>query len=152
MKRFTAAILFASACAAATLAVSAQTSSSNPTDVDAVKQVGQAMGDAMIALDAETLDRIFADDWATVGSSGNVYTKDMLLRDIKAGKNKLVWYEMGPMDVQTFGDVAIVEGSVAEKRIHDGKDTDSKAVYSDILKKRDGRWVVVRSIGTALTE
>lgn len=152
MKRLTASVLLSSAFAIAAAAAMAQTSSRDPVAAAAVRQVGQTMGDAMIALDVEKLDRVFADEWATIGSSGSVYTKDMLLRDIKAGKNKLVWYEIWPMDVQTFGDVAIVQGGVSEKRIHDGKNTDMKAVYADILKKRDGRWVVVRSISARIAQ
>jgi ketosteroid isomerase-like protein len=147
MKRLIASVLLACAFGVSAWAVSSKTSSADSSAVDAVKQVGQDMGDAMIALDIEKLDRIFGDDWVTIGLSGKVFTKQMLLRDVESGKKKLVWFELGPMDVQIFGDVAIVQGNVAEKRTLDGKDTDMKLVYSDILNRRDGHWVVVRSMG-----
>ncbi len=38
---------------------------SDSTDVDAIKQIGQDMGNAMIAGDIAKLNQIFADDWAT---------------------------------------------------------------------------------------
>ena len=148
MKIRIAAVLFASVFAATAWAASPVASSEEAFAADAVRQVGQDMGDAMIALDIGKLDRIFGDDWMTVGLSGGVYTKETLLRDIRAGKKKLTWFELGPIDVQVFGDVAIAQGYVAEKRIIDGKDIHIELVYSDILKKRDGRWVVVRSMGT----
>lgn len=56
-------------------------------------------------------------------------------------------FENGPMDVQVFGDVAIAQGSVTEKRIRDGKDASGKLVWMDLLKKRSGKWVIVRSLG-----
>ena len=149
MKRLIASVLLASAFTLPALAASSQASSADSSAADAVKQVGQDMGDAMIALDIEKLDRIFGDDWVTVGLSGNVSKKEMLLRDIKTGKKKLTWFELRPIDVQVFGDVAIAQGNVAEKRIIDGKETYMELVYSDILKRRDGRWVVVRSMGAA---
>jgi hypothetical protein len=51
------------------------------------------------------------------------------------------------MDVPVFGNVAVVHGSVTEKRIRDGKDTSGEFVWMDLLKKRAGKWVVVRSAG-----
>ena len=141
------AVLFACACAAPVFAASSQASSADSSAVDAVKQLGQDMGDAMVALDVDKIDRMFGDDWVSVGSSGNVSTKETLLRDIKTGKKKLTWFELRPIDVQVFGDVAIAQGNVAEKRIIDGKEIYMELVYADILKKRDGRWVVVHSMG-----
>jgi uncharacterized protein (TIGR02246 family) len=146
MKRLIASVLFTSVFAVAAWAASPEASSEDSSAVDAVKQVGQDMGDAMIALDIDKIDRIFGDDWVTVGSSGNVSTKETLLRDITTGKKKLTWFELRPIDVQVFGDVAIAQGNVAEKRIIDGKEIYMELVYADILKKRDGRWVVVHSM------
>jgi len=51
------------------------------------------------------------------------------------------------MDVQVFGNVAVAYGSVAEKSMRDGKDTSGESVWMDLLEKRDGKWVVVRSAG-----
>ncbi|MEO6687844.1 MAG: nuclear transport factor 2 family protein [Dokdonella sp.] len=150
MKTRIASVLFALAFIAPAWAAMPHATSTDASAVAAIKQLGQDLGDAMIALDIEKLDRMYGDDWVTVGSSGTVYTKEMLLRDFKADKKKLTWFELRPMDVQVFGDVAVVEGNVAEKRIVDGKETYMEVVYSDILKKRDGRWVVVRSMGAGV--
>ena len=147
LKKICGALLFACICAAPVFAASSQASSADSSAVDAVKQLGKDMGAAMVARDIEKIDRIFGDDWVSVGSSGKVSTKATLLRDIKAGKKKLTWFELRPIDVQVFGDVAIAQGNVAEKRIIDGKEIYMELVYADILKRRDGRWVVVHSMG-----
>ena len=122
----------------------------DPADVASIKQIGQDMGDAMVAGDVNKLSQIFADDWASVGGSGQVITKETLLNDFKSFHDKLLWFENGPIDVQIFGDVAVACGSVKEKRTRDGKDTSGEFVYMDLLRKREGRWVVVRSAGTRL--
>ena len=122
MQKFVGAVLFTSLCAGLVLAQPLEAPSNDPAAVDAVKQVGQDMGDAMVAVDIDKLNQIFADDWATVDSSGKIFTKASLLSDSKSGKHKLEWFENGPTDVQVLGDVAVAQGSVKEKRIQNGKD------------------------------
>jgi uncharacterized protein (TIGR02246 family) len=119
--------------------------SNDPAAVEAIKQLGRDLGDAMVDGDIDKVNQIYADDWAVVGRSGTLVTKDRILQNMKAGKNKLVSYVLGPMDVQVFGDVAVVHGGVSEKRVTDGKEDSSESVYMDLLKKRAGKWVIVRS-------
>jgi ketosteroid isomerase-like protein len=121
--------------------------SNDPTDVSAIRQLGRDMGDAMVARDIDKLTQIYADDWASVGGSGKIVTKADVLRNFKSGKDKLVSYELGPIDVQVFGNVAVAHGGVTEKKIQDGKDVSGELVYMDLLKKRADKWVVVRSAG-----
>ena len=116
----------------------------NTADIEAIKQLGRSMGDAMVAVDIDKLNAIYADDWATVGSSGRINTKQSLLDNVESGKSKLLWYELGPIDVQVVGDVAVAHGTVKEKRING---FNGEVVYMDLLRKRAGKWVVVRSAG-----
>jgi ketosteroid isomerase-like protein len=147
MQKFVGAVLFNSLCAGLVLAQPLEAPSNDPAAVDAVKQVGQDMGDAMVAGDIDKLNQIYADDWATVDSSGKIFTKESLLSDFKSFHDKLEWFELGPTDVQVFGDVAVAQGSVKEKRTRNGKDTSGHFVWMDLLKKREGKWAVVRSAG-----
>jgi ketosteroid isomerase-like protein len=118
--------------------------------VDTIKQLEQDMGNAMVAGDIDKLNQIYADDWATVGSSGKVITKATLLTDFKSFHDKLEWFENGPMDVQVFGNVAVASASVKEKRTRDGKDTSGEFVWVDLLENRGGKWVVVRTASARL--
>src|SRR5215472_6179250 len=96
--------------------------SNDPTAVKAIKQLEQDMGDAMVRVDLAKLGEIYADDFATVGSSGKVFTKKDVLADFESFHDKLESFENGPMEVQVFGNVAVAYGSVAEKRLRSGKD------------------------------
>jgi uncharacterized protein (TIGR02246 family) len=127
-----------------------QAQTKNASDVDAIKQISQDMGDALIAGDINKLSQIFADDWVTVGSSGQVTTKKTMLTDFKSFHDKLEWFENGPIDVQVFGDIAVACATVKEKRSRDGKDTSGEFVWVDLLEKREGKWVVVRSSGARM--
>ena len=148
MKKLVGAVLFACVCVGLVSADSPHAPSNDPADVAAIKQVGQDMGDAMVAGDIDKLKQIFADDWVSLGSSGKTLTREGFLSDFKSGKHRLVSFELGPIDVQVFGNVAVAHGSVTEKRTDDGKDTSGEFVYMDLLRKREGKWAVVRSAGT----
>jgi len=128
----------------------APAASKDPAVIEAVRRVERDMGDAMVAVDIDRLNQIFADDWVTIGSSGKIITKEKVLEDFRSGKDKLVSYENGPIDVQVFGDVAVAHAGVTEKRIRDGKDDSGESVWMDLLEKRAGKWVVVRSAGASV--
>jgi ketosteroid isomerase-like protein len=118
--------------------------------VETLKRLGQQMGDAMIARDIAALDRIFADDWLSIGSTGRSVKKDSVLEKFRNGTDTLESFELGPMDVLVLGNIAAVRGTVTEKRHRDGKDVSGELLYMDLLEKRDGTWVVVRSTGKRL--
>jgi ketosteroid isomerase-like protein len=130
--------------------VPSQAQPKDTSAVDTIKQLERDMGNAMIAGDIDKLNQIYADDFATVGSSGKVVTKETLLTDFKSFHDKLEWFENGPIDVQVFGNVAVACARVKEKRSQDGKDTSGEFVWMDLLEKREGKWVVVRSAGAKM--
>jgi ketosteroid isomerase-like protein len=121
--------------------------SNDPGSVNAIKQLEQDMGDAMVRVDLARLGEIYADDFFTIGSSGKVFTKKDLLADFESSHNKLESFENGPVDVRVFGNVAVAYGSVSEKRLRGGKDISGNYVWMDLLENRNGKWVVVRSAG-----
>jgi len=69
---------------------------------------------------------------------------------VERGHN-LVAFELGPMNVQVLGNVAVVQTSVAEKRFEDGKDISGKFVFMDLMEKRAGKWVIVRTLGARVS-
>jgi ketosteroid isomerase-like protein len=146
MNKLTVPIAFACLGIGIVLAAPPQPSS-DLSEINAVKQVEQEMGDAMMRLDVEKLSQIYADDFAMLSSKGKVLTKQDILHDFDGKDNKLESYENGPMDVQVFGNVAMVHGGTRETRSKDGKDVNMEVAWMDLLEKRDGRWVVVHSAG-----
>ncbi len=152
MKAFAMSILFACLCVGLVLADSPKARFSpkapfnDPADFAAVMQIEQTLlGDAIVAVDMEKLNQIYADDFAMIGSSGKIITKQDILQQIKSRKRKLVSYELGPIDVQVLGNVAIGHGAVTEERIVDGKNVHFELVYHDRFEKRAGKWWLVSS-------
>jgi len=151
MKKLATLVLFACVCVGLVLADSPKARFSpkapfnDPTDLATIKQIERELGDATVTVDIEKLNQIYADDFAIIGSSGKIITKESILQQIESGKYKLVSYELGPIDVQVLGNVAVGHGAVTEKRIADGKDLNVELVYMDLFEKRAGKWVLVRS-------
>jgi ketosteroid isomerase-like protein len=149
MKKLIAFALFACACTGRSPAAAppAHASSAALDAVERVERVAQEMGDAMVASDADRLARVYADDFAAVGMSGQFYTKKDIMGDLASFHDKLLSFELGPTDVQVFGHVAVSQGTVQEKRVRDGKDTSGQFAWMDLLENRGGSWVVLRSAG-----
>ena len=150
MKTFSLPVLLACACVAPASANSSEAAASkDANDIAVIKQVEKDIGDAMVAVDIDKLGRIFADDWAMTVPAGKTATvsKETLLRDFESGNDKLAAFELGPIDVQVFGNVAIAHGSSTEKRTRNGHDASGQFVWMDILEKRAGNWVVVKGAG-----
>ena len=140
-------VFHVSTCVGVASAGSAQTQWNDPAVVETLKQLERDMGQAMVAVDIEKLNRIFADDWTSIGASGAVVTKEKMLSSFKSGVHRLEAFELGPMDVQVKANVAVVHGRVTEKRTQTGKDVSGEYVWMDLMEKRNGTWVVVRSAG-----
>ena len=147
MKTFLGVLVLAWSCMLPQMARAAEAPAQDGDEVETLKRLGQQMGDAMVARDIAALDRIFADDWVSVGASGKVVTKESVLQGFKSGGDTLDSFVLGPMDVLVLGNIASVKGTVTEKRHHGDKDASGEFVYMDLLEKRAGRWVVIRSSG-----
>lgn len=150
MKTICLPVLLACASMAPVSANSSEAASSKDTnDIAMIKQVERDIGDAMVAVDLDKLSQCFADDWVTTVPAGKLatITKQTILRDFKSGSDKLEAFELGPIDVQVFGNVALAHGSSTEKRTRNGKDASGQFVWMDILEKRSGKWVVVKGAG-----
>ncbi|MEO7730134.1 MAG: nuclear transport factor 2 family protein [Kofleriaceae bacterium] len=109
---------------------------------DTINQIARDWGNAEIASDVDTLSHIVADDWVS-GYPGKTSTKASFLSDVKTGDHKLLFFELGPQDVRVFGHVAVVQGSVTERRV--GHLGTFHVGYMDVFENRGGKWLVVRS-------
>ena len=151
MKKLIGLVPFACVCIGLVLASSPEHPSRVPTAAETVRQLERELGDAIAAVDTDRLNQLLADDWEISGFSGEIYTKKCVLHDLKSGKNKLALFERGSMEVQVVGNVAAGHGSGIEKSA-DGKDASGEFVWMDLLEKRAGKWVFVRSAGARVSE
>jgi ketosteroid isomerase-like protein len=92
--------------------------------------------------DAETMDRILADDFTLVTGRGDVYRKADLLkgaREKSENYDKQVEME-GTQKVRVSGDTAVVTALLWIKYSKGGKDVDIKLWFSDTYVRTPGGW------------
>jgi ketosteroid isomerase-like protein len=145
MKKLVGTVLFTCVCAGLVFAQGSKAPSEDASVADTLKQQAQDFGDAIKDVDIDKLNQILADDWSSLGSSGRILTRVGFLSDLKSGNHKLESFEIGPMDVKVLDDVAVVQGTVTEKRTDRGQDTSGHGSWMDVCVKRGDKWVIVRS-------
>ena len=146
MKAIVKAVLVLVGCVSLDPAL-AQPPKASTEDSSVAKIIEQRVrdwGSALIAVDADKMSNIIADDWID-GYPGKTKTKADYLAALKSGTWKLEACEFGPRDVKVLGDVAVLQGSVTETWISDGQRSTVRVGYMDVWAKRGDKWVVVRS-------
>ncbi len=149
MKTFVATVLMFSGAIGLAFADVQAPSDHSPTKgtniSDEIKQIERDWAEAMTGGDLDKVGQIVADDWTGIAYDGRKITKQSLLADVKAGKNKAESIEVGPMNVKLLGNVAVVQGSDTEKSVMNGAETTGKWVWMDVFVRRQGKWLAIRS-------
>jgi ketosteroid isomerase-like protein len=90
--------------------------------------------------DAETMDRILADDFILVGGLGKTYTKADLLEEARSGRVVYEFQRDTEQTVRVWGDTAVITALLAAKGTDDGEPFDYKLWFSDTYVKTAGGW------------
>ncbi len=128
--------------------------------------VGQAVPDTaarhLIALEDEWNDAILrndrtaaasfmAEDWTEITSEGLVLTRTEDLNELVDGYHATSLL-LSDIEVQIYGDAALVSGISEEKSSSRGKDTSGRFRWMDVWVRRAGRWVCVKSTVARIQE
>jgi ketosteroid isomerase-like protein len=101
---------------------------------------------ALIAADVAELSRIFADDYMQYDESGDVFTKQDVLDNLKSGTIRYLSMTSTGRRIRLLSeDVAIVHGSEEDDVEQGGQRFPVRYVYMDVVVKRDGKWQIVGS-------
>jgi ketosteroid isomerase-like protein len=112
-------------------------------DEDAKKTVAALDSEYQNAVkhnDAQTMDRILADDFVLVTSSGKTYSKSDLIQDAKSGRATYEHQEDTDKTVRLWGDTAIVTANLWEKGVQDGKPFEHRLWFSDVYRRTPAGW------------
>ena len=120
----------------------AETTKSDAEIVAALDTEYQA---AVAKNDADTMDRILADDFVLVLGNGTVHTKSDLINEAHAGK---IHYEQqieidNSQKVRVWGNTAVVTAKLWLKGTREEKSFDRKLWFSDTYVRTDKGWKYV---------
>lgn len=101
---------------------------------------------ALIAADQAALSRIFADDYIQYDDSGNAFTKEDVITNLKSGAIRYLSMISTSRCIRLLkDDVAIVHGSEEDEVEQAGRRLQVRYIYTDIVMKRNGKWQIVAS-------
>jgi uncharacterized protein (TIGR02246 family) len=117
--------------------------SDSDTAVEAeIRQLAQEWMDAVARRDAETLDRLMADDFVLASGMGFFIEKpewlDMALRRIVAKS-----FRYSDVRVRLYGECAVMQSRWSQQATIDGREWDGEGLMTDVWVKQEGRWRVV---------
>src|SRR5215204_3458183 len=109
-----------------------------PREIIELRNLVRMWDEATVKGDALTLDRLLADEFTFVGGA----RKAQYLESVKS-KPADTFVESAVSDavqVQVYGDTAVVTGIDTVKGKNRGQSYENKFVYLDVWIKRAGRW------------
>jgi len=125
---------------AAMLLISAANAANFPADLaKAVKDYDEAQ----IHGDKAELQRLVADDYTLVNSSGRIQSKAELIADYTAPGYKIEPFEIMQPVEKVWSDGAVMGGVVDLRGTDGGKPFAVKLRFADIWAKRNGKWQVI---------
>jgi ketosteroid isomerase-like protein len=113
-----------------------------------ITQDEDAWRKARIAGDLNFLDRFYAKEGRIQGIDGKALSRDEDIAIFRTGKIKPKFIEHGPLDIQLYGDMAVVTGVDHLGGTAFGHYGEMYIRFTDVLIRRDGRWQLIVQQGT----
>jgi hypothetical protein len=148
-----------------------QTSAGAATDPEGVKKevlkVENDLDQALLASDSHALDRIWADNFLYLGTSGEVKAKGERLAEIQSGTIKYDFIKNDDVRLSAHGDTVVLSGRSTTTLLLRDKSSwgaggtshfispgrlSGNALFSHVYVKLHGRWQLVLEHMTYITE
>jgi ketosteroid isomerase-like protein len=111
----------------------------------------QELARAMRANDAAGIERLLADDWAVIATTGGVGEGKSIFPDgIKSGYLTRKTFEISEPRVRLYGNIAVVTTKVQTSGTFQGRPFDVSERQTDVLRWQHGAWKVVLTHETKL--
>jgi ketosteroid isomerase-like protein len=123
-----------------------------PGDTKELLQIDNDLLNAYVHWDLSVRDRYVADDFVGVDGSGNVYSKQQDMQELKEGTFAMQAFMTEGVQARIFGDSAIVTGRNTATSVYKGKEHTGTIRYVDTFLRRDGRWQMVYSQDTNVAD
>ena len=117
-----------------------------------LKKLEVVWGDAGIKKDFAALDRVLADDYASIDEEGIVQTKAQGIAALKSGEDVNTSQVLSGMNVRVYGDAAVVTGKGVYKATHKGQPIGGTVMFTDVWVKHGGSWQCVAEHASKLAK
>ena len=110
-------------------------------DSNAILEIERRRRAALVAVDLDELERLFAEDLIHVHSTGMTHTKAELLRHIEQ-KRAFLAIDRGDLQIRVEGPIAVITGTMTNRmRSRDGKaEILLHGFVTQVLRRNDEGW------------
>ncbi len=109
---------------------------------DAIVEMEEALRRAMLAGDAEALDRLLADDTVFTDQNGGRMGKQEDLAAHRSGLLRLTNVDVSEQEIRMFGDVAVVTLTAALAGSYGGEGFAGRFAYTRVWARAGDSWRV----------
>ena len=117
-----------------------------------ILQLEQQRMHAMMDADAETLNRVLADDLTYVHTTAALDSKESFIGALSSGALNYESIASTDAQVRVYGDTAVVTGNGDVRVTSNGRRNRFSIRYTDVYAQRDGRWQMVAWQATRMPE
>lgn len=120
-------------------------------DADAIKKLNAEWIASYVTRDTATLSRIFANDIQLTNPSGDMRTKQEMLKALVSPDQEYISTKVDTASVRLFGNIGIINAKVTGVVKAGGKTSTAQVGYMDVYEKRHGKWYAVAAHVTLLS-
>ena len=102
----------------------------------------KAWNDAQLQGDADTLDKLWDDQFVVIVPKMKTISKSEALSVVKTGRVKFLRYETSDLSMRIFGDTAIVMGHLSRTRRFNDRDMTDEWHFTKFYIRRFGVWQI----------
>lgn len=117
-----------------------------------ILRIEKVMLDGVLKGESAVSEKYLAESYVFTGPDGAVSDREKSISDIKTGALKLVDASIEEPKVQVYGDTAVVTFVSTDKGTYKGRDISGRSRWTDVFVKKDGRWQLVATHGSMVTQ
>jgi hypothetical protein len=145
--------LAASAVLFVSLAAAQQSAPQQPPEIVQFQKLEDQWSDAVAKRDQFTLELLMSPVLVNISATGEVTTRNQQIAQLyeKAGP-QLISMEQRVVNVRTFEDTAVVDGTYIIKWKINGQTQEERGIFTHVFQHARGNWVCVHAQRTAVVE
>ena len=129
--------------AISTILASMSSAQTKDADTHELERLEQVWNDAHEHGDADTLEKLWADDMEVAVPKMPVMTKADVLKFARSGRMKFLVYKTSDLRIRVYGDAAVVTGRLERKRSMNGQEIADDWFFTKAYVRQAGQWRVV---------
>lgn len=117
---------------------------------DELKRIQQILAQAWVSKDRSTIEKLLAPEWSVTDASGNVLSRDTVLKELDTGNRVIESFKIDDVRVRVYGATAVVTGRTTASGRYQDREASIQLRFTDVFVYASGGWKAVASHSTEI--